>query len=139
MFDRKIEPIAQKVVRAKLILEEAKEQLALAEEDFKKVIPEGEKYVTKDGETISHAKGCIKLSPIVEGVQAYLKGPKLRIWKSVRIDAVDNKKLNGFIDAGELDKAVMVEAGCFTQIPVKSSIRINFPAVKPMTGKRAVA
>ncbi len=136
MFDRRIEPVAQKVVRAKLILEEAKEALALAEDDFKRLVPEGEKYVTKDGETISHAKGCIKFTPVVEALQAYLKGPKLRIWKSVRIDAVDTKKLNGFIDAGELDKAVMVEAGCFTEIPVRSSVRVNFPAIP---SKRAVA
>ena len=139
MFDRKIEPVAQRVVRAKLMLEEAKEVLALAEDDFKKLVPEGSKYVTKDGDTVTHAKGSVRFMPVVEALQAYLKGPKLRIWKAVRIDAIDTKKLNGFIDAGELDRAVLVEAGCFEESAVRSSIRVTFPAVKPMTNKGAAA
>ncbi len=131
MFDRKIEPIAQRVVRAKLMLEEAKEVLALAEEDFKMVVPEGAKYVTKDGETVTHAKSSRRKAPVVEALQRYLKGPKLRIWRAVRIDAIDMKKLNGFIDAGELDLDELIAQECITEVPVSSSIRVTFPAIKP--------
>jgi hypothetical protein len=128
MFDKKIEPVAMKFVRAKLMVEEANELLELAKTDLSRVLPEGGKYVTKDGDTVTHVKASVRKSWLVEVAK---KRFTPRIWKAVRIDAIDTKKLNGFIDAGELD--VTKFADCFEEIPVKSSMRVTFAGVKPTT------
>ena len=104
----------------------------MARADFQKLVPEGEKYVTKDGETVTHAKSSIRYSPVVEALQGVLKGKRLRIWRAVRIDAIDMVKLNGFIDAGELNRKDLVETGCLTETPVKASVRVNFPTTKSL-------
>lgn len=126
MFDKKIEPIAMRYVRAKLMAEEAADVLELAKEDLMRVIPEGSKYVTKDGDTVSHAKSTVRKSWLVELAK---KRFTPRIWKAVRIDAIDTKKLNGFIEAGELDPGKFED--CFETIPVRSSIRVTWAAIHP--------
>lgn len=131
-FDRKFEALAQEVVRKRIMLDEAEADYKAACEKIAALIPEGQKYVTKDGETITHAKSSVRYSPVVEAIQGFLTGKRLRIWRAVRIDAIDMKKLNGFIDAGELDRAVLVENGCLTETPVKSGIRVNFPSTKSL-------
>lgn len=138
MFDRKIEPAAMKYVRAKLMAEEAAELLELAKEDLMKVLPEGTNYVTKDGDTVTHVKSTVRKSWLVDVAK---KRFTPRIWKAIRIDAIDTKKLNGFIDAGELDPGKYED--CFEKIPVKSSMRVTWAGVKPTTitptSKRRVA
>jgi hypothetical protein len=132
MFDKKIEPVAQKVVRARLMLDEAQANYEKACDEIKALIPEGARYVTKDGETITHAKGAVRRSPVVEALRGYLKGSRLRIWRAIRIDAVDMKKLNGYIDAGELGLLDLVDAGCIEETVCKSSVRLNFPSTKSL-------
>jgi hypothetical protein len=129
-FDPKIEPIAQRVVRARIALDEAQLLADMANEDFKAVIAEGQKYVTKDGETVSHAKGAVRRSPVVETLRGFLTGSRLRIWKSVRVDAVDMKKLLAYVETGELDMLDLVDSGCVEELQCKSSVRVNFPSTR---------
>lgn len=125
MFDKKIEPIAQKYIRAIIMLEEAQELVDLAKEQVMAVIPEGEKYVTKDGDTITHAKSFTrrKFLPTVLSMLT----PRIR--KAVRIDAIDTKKLAAFIDAGEVDITKIAEG--IEEIPVRSSLRVTWSSCKP--------
>lgn len=135
MFDKKIEPVAMKYVRAKLMMDEAAELLELAKGDLMKVLPEGTNYITKDGDTVTHVKSSTRKSWLVDVAK---KRFLPRIWKAVRIDAIDTKKLNGFIDAGELDPGKYED--CFENIPVKSSMRVTFAGAKPTTiAKKQVA
>lgn len=128
MFDKKIEPVAQKYIRAKLMVEEAEQLLDLAKEDLMKLIPHGEKYVTKDGETITHVKPSIRQKYLPDVLKKMLTP---RIWRAVRIDAVDVKKLEGFIDAGEVQRDKILEA--IEETPVRSSLRVTWPSLKPTT------
>lgn len=123
MFDKKIEPIAMKYIRAALTLKEAEDALALANSDLRKVLKEGTNYMTKDGDVITVVKSSVRKQWLVDICK---KRFAPRIWKAVRIDAIDTKKLGGFIAAGEVDPKAF--ADCFDTIPVKSSIRVAWAA-----------
>lgn len=128
MFDKKIEPIAQRYVRAQLALKEAQELADLAKEALQGVLPEGTNYTTKDGDVVTHVRASQRKSWIVAALQKRLPA---RIWKAIRVDAIDTKKLGGFIEAGEVDPDQYTD--CFDIIPVKASVRVTWAASKPMT------
>jgi hypothetical protein len=122
----KLENAAQRYVRARLVLEEAEQLLERADLDLKSLLPEGDKYITKDGETVSHVKSSTRKTFIADKLRTLLPA---RIWKAVRIDAVDSKKLNAYIEAGEVSLDSITEG--VQMMPVKSSLRVTFPAIKP--------
>lgn len=132
MFDKKIEPIAQKYIRAKLMVEEAEQLLEATKESLMALIPEGTSYVTKDGESIAHVKSSTRRKYVAEKLSKLLPA---RIWRAVRIDAIDTKKLAAFIDAGEVDIAKIAEG--IEEVPVRSSLRVTWPSVKPTTKRSA--
>lgn len=127
-MDRTIEPLAMKYVRAKLAVEEAEGLLEIAKLDLMKVLAPGEKYVTKDGETITHTKGSVRSAYVAEKLKKLLTPA---IWKSVRIDAVDKKKLDALIDAGIVQRDMIIEG--IEETPVRSSLRVTWPSLRTTT------
>jgi hypothetical protein len=127
MFDKKIEPVAQKYIRAKLVLEEAEQAVDLAKEQLMALIPQGSKYVTKDGESIAHINPFVRRTYVAEKL-AKLLTP--RIWRAVRIDAIDKKKLDAFIAAGEVDITKIADG--IEETPVRSSLRVTWPSIRPI-------
>jgi len=128
MFDKKIEPVAQRYIRAKLMAEEAKEYEDECKEALMKLIPEGSHYVTKDGESIAHVKSSVRKKWLGEELVGLCKKLNPRIWRAIRIESVDTKKLEAFIAAGEVD-IVKLRDG-FEEVPVRSSLRVTWPSLK---------
>lgn len=134
----KIETAAQKYVRAKLMLAEAEELVESTRDDLMEILPPGEKYVTKDGETVAHVAGNIRHAFVADKLKSLLPA---RIWKAVRIDAIDAKKLKAYMEAGEVTLASIRDG--VEDVPIKAHLRLNFgakvPTTKTPTATRKVA
>lgn len=121
MFDRKMETAAQRLVRAMLAVEEAEKALQAEKDAFMVLVPEGQKYVTKDGDSISHVKSSERDKYLPEVLKKLLTP---RIWRAVRVDAVDSKKLRAFMDAGEVQRDRIADG--IEIVPVRSSLRVTW-------------
>lgn len=134
----KIETAAQKYVRAKLLMAEAQELIDQATDDLMAILPPGDKYVTKDGETVAHVASNIRHTFVAEALKSVLPA---RIWKAVRIDAIDSKKLKAYMEAGEVTLE-SIRSGV-EDVPIKAHLRLNFgakvPTTKTPTATRKVA
>ena len=128
MFDRKIEALAQKYIRARIVAEQAEEALEEAKEQLMAFIPQGSHYVTKDGESIAHVKATVRMTFVAEALAKLLPA---RIWRAVQVPAVDSEKLRAFIKTGEVDIAKIKEG--IQETPVRSSLRVTWPSIKPTT------
>ena len=125
MATPKIETIAQNYIRAKLAVEEADAALEIAKERLQTVLPEGEQYITKDGEKITHVAGTARCSFDPVRIKELVTP---RIWKIVRIDAVDATKLKGLLASGEVSHD-SIRDGVKT-VQVRSSLRVTWPPMK---------
>lgn len=125
MATPKIETIAQTYIRAKLAVEEAEAALDLAKERLQAVLPEGEQYITKDGEKITHVMGTARFTFDPVRIKALVTP---RIWKIIRIDAIDVTKLKGLLASGEVSHDSIRDG--VKAVPVRSSLRVTWPAMK---------
>lgn len=121
----KIETAAQKYVRAKLAVEEAKAAEEAARDGLIALLAPGEKYVTKDGEVIAHVAAYKRLTFVPELIKALVTP---RIWKAIRVDAIDVDKLKGYLAAGEVTHDSIQDGVKVTE--VRSSLRVTWPALK---------
>lgn len=121
--------VADRYIKAKLAANAAKEELDVVHAELLDVMAQLQlKTITSDEHncTMTVANGT-RRSFIPDVLKAVLPA---RIWKAVRIDAVDTKKLEGYLQAGEVTEESLGEGMVTTIVAPYIRFTQGKPAAK---------